>query len=135
MTAMNRLDPADTVTFHRRYRFAGGRVRRIRWLLGRKGKLAIEFVLSVHTATRELGTDASRVRLRLRLEGVQEYRFQKRPDGVGGRIAELRVGYLDGLFFLNLDAWGLEPGETPKVHDFRASEAYAAGSELCWVEI
>jgi hypothetical protein len=50
------------------------------------------------------------------------------------RIADARIAYLNGLFYVNLDAWSLEAGEQPKLHDFRASEMYAAGRELWFVE-
>jgi hypothetical protein len=133
--AGHRLDPADLASFARRYRFAGGRVRRVRLRAGRQGALAVELLLTVRTALRELGTEPKPVRLRLRLDGVEEYRFQKRPTAAAGRIPDARVGYFDGQFFVNLDAWGLGPGETPKVHDFRASDAYAAGRELWWEEV
>ncbi len=132
---MNRLDPAELATFARRYRFAGGRVRRVRLRAGRPGELSVELLLTVRTALRELGAEPRPVRLRLRLDGVEEYRFQKRPAAAAGRIPDARVGYFDGQFFVNLDAWGLGPGEAPKVHDFRASDAYAAGQELWWEEI
>ena len=132
---MNRLDPAELPSFARRYRFAGGRVRRVRLRSGRQGELSVELLLTVRTAPRELGAVPRPVRLRLRLDGVEEYRFQKRPAAPAGKIADARVGYFEGQFFVNLDAWGLGPGEAPKVHDFRASDAYAAGRELYWEEI
>ena len=70
----------------------------------------------------------------LRLEGVEEFRFQMRPNLPKAKIAEARISYLNGLFFVNLDAWGLEPGEQPKLHDFRASEGYVGGRDLFWEE-
>jgi hypothetical protein len=51
------------------------------------------------------------------------------------KIADARVGYLNGLFYVNLDAWGLDAGEQPKLHDYRASEAYAGGRDLLWAEV
>ena len=41
-----------------------------------------------------------------------------RPSQPKAKIADARIGYLNGLFFVNLDAWGLEPGEQPKLLDF-----------------
>ena len=70
----------------------------------------------------------------LRVDGVEEFRFQMRPNQPKGKIADARIGYINGLFFVNLDAWGLEPGEQPKLHDFRASEVYVGGRELSWEE-
>src|SRR5688500_15412205 len=96
-TAMNRLDPAELPTFLRKYRFAGGRVRRVRLRLAGDGTLSVELLLTVRTAPRDLGAAPRPVRLRLRLDGVDEYRFQKRPTAPAGRIAEARVGYFGGL--------------------------------------
>ena len=95
----------------------------------------VELRLVVRESIRDLGTEPKRVRLVLRLEGVEEFRFQMRPGQPKVKIADARIGHLNGLFYVNLDAWGLDPGETPKLHDFRASEAYAAGRELLWQEI
>ena len=126
---MNRLHPQDLAGFLRKYRFAGGRVRAAR--VRHKGKeAAVEFRLLV----RDLGPDAKPVRLVLRLVGVEEFRLQMRPGQPKVRIADARVAYLNGLFYVNLDAWALEPGEQPKVFDFRASEVFAAGRELWWSE-
>ena len=65
---------------------------------------------------------------------MEEFRFQMRPSQPKAKIADARISYLNGLFFVNLDAWGLEPGEQPRLHDFRASEAYVGGRELFWEE-
>jgi len=131
---MNRLTPNDLPAFLRKYRLAGGRVRRVRVLHPRPKEVAVEFHLSVREALKELGGEPRAVRLVLRLEGVEEYRLQMRPNQPKAKIADARVGYLNGLFFVNLDAWGLEPGEQPKLHDYRASEVYAGGRELLWDE-
>jgi len=132
---MNRLTPAELPQFLRRYRFPGGRVRRVRLVHRGEKDVAVEVRLIVREAIRDLGTEPKRVRLVLRLEGVEEFRFQMRPGQPRVKIADARVGYLNGLFYVNLDAWGLDPGETPKLHDYRASEAYAAGRELLWEEV
>jgi hypothetical protein len=47
-------------------------------------------------------------------------------------MSDLRLGYFNGLYFVNFDAWSLPPGEAPAIHDFRASDAYAAGQTLAW---
>jgi hypothetical protein len=132
---MNRLYPSDVASFLRKYRFAGGRLRRVRLRHGRGDRLAVELVLTVRTALRELGTEPRPVHLRLRLTGVEEFRFQKRPTAPTGKIPDARIGYFGDMYFVNLDAWGLQPGETPKLHDYRASDTYAAGRELWWEEI
>ena len=56
--------------------------------------------------------------------------MQMRPNLPKSRIAEARVAYLNGLFYVSLDSLGLEPTETAQVFDFRVSEQYAAGREL-----
>jgi hypothetical protein len=132
---MNRLTPAELPAFLRRYRFPGGRVRRVRLVHLTDNEVAVELRLVVREAIRDLGSTPKRVRLVLRLEGVEEFRFQMRPGQPRVKITDARFAYLNGLYYVNLDAWGLEPGETPKLHDFRASEAFAAGRELLWEEI
>jgi hypothetical protein len=130
-----RIGPNDLPRFLRQYRVAGGRIHRVRLLYPGLKKIAIEFYLTVRETIKNLGTDPATVRLVLRLEGVEEYRFQMRPGQPRVKIADARIGYLNDLFFVNLDAWGLEVGEQPKLHDYRASEAYAAGRELLVREV
>jgi hypothetical protein len=96
-------------------------------------QIDIEFRLSVREALKDLGTNPKPVRLLLRLEGVEEYRFQMRPSLPKVKIADARISFLNGLFYLNFDAWGLDANEQPKVFDFRASEVFAAGRELLWM--
>lgn len=134
MSAMNRVFPQDLAAFVRKHRFPGGRVRAVRVIHTHEKGVAVEFRLLVREAIKELGAEPKRVRLVLRLEGVEEYRFQMRPNQPKAKIADARLGYLNGLFYVNLDAWGLDPGEQPKLHDFRASELYAAGRDLYWQE-
>lgn len=131
---MNPVTPNDLPALLRKYRLAGGRVRRVRVLYPKPREVAVEFHLTVTEGVKDLASEPRRVRLVLRLEGVEEFRFQMRPGQPKAKIADARVGYLNGLFFVNFDAWGLEPGEQPKLHDFRASEAYAGGRELFWEE-
>ena len=131
MPVMNRVFPNELVAFLRKYRLPGGRVRGARVI--HKGKdAAVEFRLQVREALRDLGAEPKPVRLVLRLEGVEEFRLQMRPNQPKVKIADARIAYLGGLFYVNLDAWTLEPGEQPALHDFRASELYAAGRELWW---
>jgi hypothetical protein len=131
---MNRIYPSDLAAFVKTYRFAGGRVRRIK--VGFAGEnLTVEVVLTARTAVRDLGQDARAARLRLRVVGVEEFRFQKRPSTAGGKVTDARIGYFGDLYFVNLDAWGLQPGEVPKMHDYRASDMYIGGRELWWEEI
>ena len=58
---MNRLEPAELASFLRKYRFAGGRLRRVRLRAGRGGTLSVELLLAVQTALRDLGTDSDEV--------------------------------------------------------------------------
>ena len=74
---MKNLIPQELAQFARGYRFAGGKLRRVRVLVD-GGAVGVEFGLVVNGAVKDLGTDAKEVRLKLRLEGVEEYRFQKR---------------------------------------------------------
>ncbi len=57
-----------------------------------------------------------------------------RPNQPKARIADARISYLNGLFYISLDSLGLDPGELAQVFDFRVSEVYAAGRELLWEE-
>jgi hypothetical protein len=131
---MKKLNPQDLAQFARGYRFQGGKLRRVRVLVD-GGAVGVEFGLVIMAAVKDLGTEAKEVRLKLRLEGVEEYRFQKRPNSRVGKVPDVKFGYFEGLFFLNLDAWGLQPGEVPGLHDYRASDTYAAGRSLLWEEV
>ncbi len=134
MASMNPITPNELPAFLRKYRLAGGRVRRVRILYPAAREVAIELHLTVTETVKDLGAAPRSVRLVIRLDGVEEFRFQMRPNQPRMKIADARISYLNGLFFVNLDAWGLEPGEQPKLHDFRAGEAYAAGRNLSWEE-
>ena len=129
---MTRVPSNELPAFLRKFRFPGGRIRGVRLLHGSEKRVAVEFRLAVRETLRDLGTDPKTVRLVLRLEGVEEYRFQMRPNMPKVKIADARITYLNSLFYVNFDAWSLEANEQPKVFDFRASEVYAAGRELMW---
>lgn len=132
---MTPLLPHDLAQFARKYRFAGGRLRRVR-LLPRKSGATVELTLRVTPAITDLGADAPKpVRLVLLVEGVEEYRFQKRPISTPARVSDVKFGTFNGLIYVNLDAWGLQPGEVPGVHDFRASDAFVAGRRVSWEEV
>ncbi len=135
MPEFTRLQLNDLPAFLRKHRLSGGRVRRVRLLYPRPREATVEFHLTVREIAKSATPEAKPVRLVLRLEGVEEFRIQMRPKMPRMRIEDARIAYLNGLYFVNLDAWGLEPGEQPRLHDFRASETYAAGRELAWAEI
>jgi hypothetical protein len=130
---MNRLDSSELAQFASRYTFRGGRIRRV---VVRRGKsTSVELRLTVRAAVQSLGDAAKPVRLRLVFDGVEEYRFQRRPAAAGGRIPDARFGTFDGFIYLNLDAYRLDPGERPTLPDFRASDAFVAGAEVRWEEM
>jgi hypothetical protein len=130
---MNRLQPHEFAKFLRSYRFIGGALRGVR--VRPKGReVTVEFRVRVREAITDLGKDPRQVRLRFVLEGVDEFRFQMRPQQPKVKITDARIGYHNGLFYLTFDSVGLEPNETAQVFDFRASEVYAAGRELFWEE-
>lgn len=97
--------------------------------------ISIEFRITAREAIRDLGTEPKPVRLKLRLTGVEEFRVQMRPNLPKVKIADARIAHLNGLFYLTFDALGLDPAERPQVHDFRASELFAAGRSLEWEQI
>ena len=129
---MKRLQPNDINKFQRDYRFTGGQLRRVKIATKSTGQVCIMLELKVRQALKDLGSQPKPVRLRLRLDGVEEFRFQKRIGVKSGRIPEARVGVFEGMIFVNLDAFVLLPGEQPKIHDYRASDAYIAARELWW---
>ncbi|MFM8271297.1 MAG: hypothetical protein ACKODX_03090 [Gemmata sp.] len=129
---MNRLQPHELAKFLRSYRFVGGKLRAVKVVHSGARVVGVEFRVRVREAITELGTGPRRVRLALKLDGVEEFRFQMRPSQPKVRITDARLGYHNGLFFVTLDSVGLEAGETAQVFDFRASEVYAAGRELFW---
>jgi hypothetical protein len=132
---MTPIRPQDLNAFLRRYRLPGGRVRGVRVRYPSANNATVEFRLAVREAITDLGKEPRAVQLRLRLTGVDEFRVQMRPGQARVKIADARVSYINGLFWVNLDAFGLDPGEQPKPHDFRAGETYAAARELAWEEI
>ena len=69
-------------------------------------------------------------RLRIVLEGVEEFRFQRRPGPSMVRIKEVRLGVFNGVFYLNLDAYADDV--PPALHDFRASDAFIASRSFAW---
>ncbi|MFO0939117.1 MAG: hypothetical protein U0798_21665 [Gemmataceae bacterium] len=104
-------------------------------LAGNGDDPTIELIVTVRAHAPSLGDRAERVHLRLRFIGVDEFRFQKRPGHATGRISECQFGYFQDCFYVNFDAWGLPAGEVPKIHDFRASDAYVGCRDLKWERI
>ena len=104
-------------------------------LLNRRGLGTLEVTLLVRPAPRDLGVPPKPVKLRLRIAGVEEFRFQKRPTLPAGKISDLKIGYFNGLYYLDFNAWGLPAGEIPGLHDYRASDAFVGGGDLFWEEV
>jgi hypothetical protein len=132
---MNRILPQDLPQFLRRFRFPGGRIRGTRVSYSNQKGTTVEFRLTVREAIKDLGSEPKIVRLKLRLTGVEEFRFQMRPNLPKVKIADARIALLNGLFFATFDALALDPSERPQVYDFRASEVFAAGRDLFYEEI
>jgi hypothetical protein len=130
---MTRLNPGDLFQFARRYRMDGGKLRRVRFV-ARAGVVDLELLVIVRTTVRDLGDGSKPVRLKILLRGVEEYRFQKRPSSTFGK-ADLAFGFFQGLIYVNLEPMILPKGEAPAIHDFRASDTYAASAELFWEEV
>ncbi len=131
---MNPLQANEFAQFVRKYRFAGGRIRSVKLQIA-SNALTMNAKLIVQKAMKDLNGESPRIMLKIQLENVDEYRFQKRLNMAAGRMTDFRIGYFNGQFFLNFDAWALPPGEAPAIHDFRASDAYAVGSRLFWEEV
>ena len=131
---MNRVHATDLPRFLRQFKLTGGLIRGVRLKHAAEKAATVEFRLTVREPIVKLGDKPKKIKLTLRLGGVEEYRFQMRPGQHKSRVADARIGYLNGMFFVSLDSLGLEPNEAAQVFDFRASEVYAAGRELSWSE-
>jgi len=131
---MPRLATNELQQFLRKYRFAKARLLAMKVRATPRGH-ALILRLRVGTAPRDLSENSRSVRLELRLDGVDEYRFQKRPSGNAIRVADLNIGLFGGVIYLNLEAMVMNPGDVPGVHDYRLSDAYAAGQTLSYDEL
>jgi hypothetical protein len=122
---MNTIQPAQIAQFMKRFRFRGGALRRFRIRNHSAQHASGEVLLILRTAD-----SGERVRLRLLFDGVEEFRFQRRPGPGLFRLKEVRLGYFGGLFFLNFDAFSSD--EAPTLIDFRASDAFIAARTISW---
>src|SRR5207302_3471311 len=100
---MNRIQPHEVAKFFRSYRLIGGVLRAVR-VRHRGREVAVEFRVRVREATTDLGKEARQVRLKLVLEGVEEFRFQMRPSQPKVKITDARIGYFNGLFYVSFDS-------------------------------
>jgi len=122
---MNELTPANAHAFLKRFQFRGGWLRRFRV----RNKSADAATGELRLTARDMTTNQP-VRLRLQFDGVEEYRFQRRPGPGLVRLTEVQVGFFGNLVYINLDAFPEEG--PPKVMDFRASDWFLAGRSVQW---
>ena len=122
---MTELTPANVFQFQRRFQFRGGRLRRFRVRNDSPKSSSGELVLSA--ADQQGG---KKVLLRLSFEGVEEYRFQRRPGAAQPRFTDVQIGFFGTLVYVNLDPFTVDG--PPKVMDFRASDSFLAGRLIRW---
>jgi hypothetical protein len=122
---MKQLIPAQIGQFLKQFPLKGGTLRRFRVTHHSPKESSGELILSVVDSEQ-----ARRVRLRIVLDEVEEFRFQRRPGPSLVRIKEARLGVFNGVFYLNLDAYAAD--DPPALHDYRASEAFIAARSLEW---
>jgi len=127
---MTSLTPTQIPAFLRRYRLSGSRLLgiRIKPQRHRNPRVELRIALRQLEAT---GQPGGFVRLRIVFDDSSEYRFQKRPNADRQALRRIDLAYLQGQFFFCLDSY-LEENERPAVHDFRASEAYVAASDVAY---
>jgi hypothetical protein len=122
---MNELTPGNVHAFLKRFQLRGGRLRRFQIRSGPGRALTAE----VRLVALDTSID-KRVRLQLTFDGVEEYRFQRRPGSETARLKEVQFGFFNDLMYLNLDAFPVDG--PPKVMDFRASDCFLAGRSVRW---
>ena len=122
---MNELTPGNVYAFLKRFQLRGGRLVRIQIRPRKKDSSTAEIRLTARDNSKD-----ETVCLRLSFEGVEEYRFQRRPSAPLIRLKEVQIGFFGELTYLNLDAFP-EDGP-PKVMDFRASDCFVAGRIMQW---
>jgi hypothetical protein len=132
---MKSLQPYDLSSLSKPYKFAGGRLVRVRQRYAKK-QFDVELIVRVVPSIRKLDDVPKPVRLRIQLASVEEMRFQKRPNTPSnGRIPDAHFGYFGNLFYVSLDSWSLTPGERPAVFDFRSADVFFGCREVRWEEL
>ncbi len=124
---MPRLDPDATDDFLRRFhRGRDGRLLAADVRTARGQVAAVAFTVRLRDAdAADADTD-----VRLELAEVSELRLQVRPTEDPEALADgIAIGTFGGLTFVDLMPWTDRPSG---VHDFRASNCYAAGVTLRW---
>jgi hypothetical protein len=119
---MNELTTGTVHQFLKRFPLRGARLRRFRVRNAPKHSSA-----EVRLTLRDNG---NRVRLRLVFDGVEEFRFQRRPGPGLVRLKGVQVGFFGALTYVNFDPFA-DDGP-PKVMDFRASDCFVAARSVGW---
>ncbi|HEX3151898.1 MAG TPA: hypothetical protein VHR66_27750 [Gemmataceae bacterium] len=122
---MNEITASNVHQFLRRFQLRGSRLRLFRVRNTSAESSAAEILLVV----RQHGLDKP-VRLRLVFEGVEEYRFQRRPGPGLVRLKDVQIGFFGNLTYVNFDPFP-EDGP-PKVMDYRASDCFVAARRVNW---
>lgn len=125
---MNELTPTGVHPFLKRYPLRGARLRRFQVRNTAGGTASAEVRLSVRPAD-----GGEPVRLRLVFDGVEEFRFQRRPGPGLIRLKDVQIGFFGALTYVNFDPFA-EDGP-PKVMDFRASDCFVAARTVRWEAI
>src|SRR5690242_14155172 len=119
---MNELTTGTAHQFLKRFQLRGARLRRFRVRNAPKDATA-EVRLTVRDNEKS-------VRLRLVFDGVEEFRFQRRPGPGLIRLKGVQVGFFGALTYVNFDPFA-DDGP-PKVMDFRASDCFVAARSVRW---
>lgn len=127
-TDMNELTPAGVHQLFKRHPLRGARLRRFRVRNSAGGATSAEVRLTVRPADNGLPT-----RLRLVFDGVEEFRFQRRPGPGLIRLKDVQVGFFGALTYVNFDPFAVDG--PPKVMDFRASDSFVAARTVRWEAI
>ena len=122
---MIELTTSNLYQFLKRFQFRGSRLRQFR-VRNTSSKLA---GAEIRLLVRETASGKP-ARLRLAFEGVEEFRFQRRPGPGLVRLTGLQVGEFGALTYVILDPFA-EDGP-PKVMDFRASDCFVAARTVRW---
>jgi hypothetical protein len=120
---MNELTTGTAHQFLKRFAFRGARLRQFRVRNTGDSSIA-EVRLTVRPE------DGKPIRLRMIFDGVEEFRFQRRPGPGLVRVKDLQVGFFGALTYVNFDPF-TEEGP-PKVMDFRASDCFVAARSVRW---
>lgn len=120
---MNELTTGTAHQFLKRFPFRGARLRQFR-VRNVGDSSTAEVRLTVRSE------DDKPVRLRLIFNGVEEFRFQRRPGPGLVRVKDVQIGFFGALTYVNFDPFAEEG--PPKVMDFRASDCFMAARSVRW---